>query len=184
MKAGIIKRIAAGLCMVVMAFSVAACGKTDSESTEQTTEAVQEETTEAAEQTEDTQAAEDGEEEIDFEAEVQAVQNSLTYMGGLKSADGSDKAIDFAIFRNEDGEVIYIYRDDQIFDYGMFTTEDAKTDDDKEYTKIKGTMGEYGYHFNEELVSGMIIDSEGKAYDAVELDEDGSRELVRNTLGG
>ena len=58
------------------------------------------------------------------------------------------------------------------------------TDDGRTYEKLIGTMGEYGYYFNEDLVSGIIVDSEGNVYDAVELDEAASRELVSKTLGG
>ena len=178
MKNNVIRRIVVGIVAATMCLSLAACGNKDvkhevAETTEEATEVV-EETAETA--------AED--EMPNPEEELQAVQDSLVFMGGLKTADDAAKKIDVCMFRNEQGDIIYIYNDGDIFDYGMFTTEETKTDDGKTYEKLIGTMGEYGYYFNEDLVSGIIVDSEGNVYDAVELDEAASRELVSKTLGG
>ena len=178
MKNNVIRRIVVGIVAATMCLSLAACGNKDvkqevAETTEQVAEVV-EETAETA--------AED--EMPNPEEELQAVQDSLVFMGGLKTADDAAKKIDVCMFRNEQGDIIYIYNDGDIFDYGMFTTEETKTDDGKTYEKLIGTMGEYGYYFNEDLVSGIIVDSEGNVYDAVELDEAASRELVSKTLGG
>ena len=178
MKNNVIRRIVVGIVAASMCLSLAACGNKDvkqevAETTEQVAEVV-EETAETA--------AED--EMPNPEEELQAVQDSLVFMGGLKTADDAAKKIDVCMFRNEQGDIIYIYNDGDIFDYGMFTTEETKTDDGKTYEKLIGTMGEYGYYFNEDLVSGIIVDSEGNVYDAVELDEAASRELVSKTLGG
>ena len=178
MKNNVIRRIVVGIVAATMCLSLAACGNKDvkqevAETTEEVAEVV-EETTETA--------AED--EMPNPEEELQAVQDSLVFMGGLKTADDAAKKIDVCMFRNEQGDIIYIYNDGDIFDYGMFTTEETKTDDGKTYEKLIGTMGEYGYYFNEDLVSGIIVDSEGNVYDAVELDEAASRELVSKTLGG
>ena len=178
MKNNVIRRIVVGIVAASMCLSLAACGNKDvkqevAETTEQVAEVV-EETAETA--------AED--EMPNPEEELQAVQDSLVFMGGLKTADDAAKKIDVCMFRNEQGDIIYIYNDGDIFDYGMFTTEETKTDDGKTYEKLIGTMGEYGYYFNEDLVSGIIVDSEGNVYDAVELDEGASREYVSKTLGG
>ena len=178
MKNKVIRRIVVGIVAATMCLSLAACGNKDvkqevAETTEQVAEVV-EETAETA--------AED--EMPNPEEELQAVQDSLVFMGGLKTADDAAKKIDVCMFRNEQGDIIYIYNDADIFDYGMFTTEETKTDDGQTYEKLIGTMGEYGYYFNEDLVSGIIVDSEGNVYDAVELDEAASRELVSKTLGG
>ncbi|WP_026519618.1 hypothetical protein [Butyrivibrio sp. FCS006] len=178
MKNNVIRRIVVGIVAATMCLSLAACGNKDvkqevAETTEEVAEVV-EETTETA--------AED--EMPNPEEELQAIQDSLVFMGGLKTADDAAKKIDVCMFRNEQGDIIYIYNDGDIFDYGMFTTEETKTDDGKTYEKLIGTMGEYGYYFNEDLVSGIIVDSEGNVYDAVELDEAASRELVSKTLGG
>lgn len=178
MKHNIIKRIVTGLVAATMCLALVACANGDiKKEADDTAEQV----TEAAEETAET-AAED--EMPNPEEELQAVQDSLVFMGGLKTADDAAKKIDVCMFRNEQGDIIYIYNDGDIFDYGMFTTEEAKTDDGKTYEKLIGTMGEYGYYFNEDLVSGIIVDSEGNVYDAVELDEAASRELVSKTLGG
>lgn len=178
MKHNIIRRIVTGLVAATMCLALAACANGDikkeaDETAEQVTEVAQETTETAAE-----------DEMPNPEEELQAVQDSLVFMGGLKTADDAAKKIDVCMFRNEQGDIIYIYNDGDIFDYGMFTTEEAKTDDGRTYQKLIGTMGEYGYYFNEDLVSGIIIDTEGNVYDAVELDEAASREYVSKTLGG
>ena len=178
MKNNVIRRIIVGIVAATMCLSLAACGNKD---VKQEVAETTEEVAEAVEETAET-AAED--EMPNPEEELQAVQDSLVFMGGLKTADDAAKKIDVCMFRNEQGDIIYIYNDGDIFDYGMFTTEETKTDDGKTYEKLIGTMGEYGYYFNEDLVSGIIVDSEGNVYDAVELDEAASRELVSKTLGG
>ena len=178
MKNNVIRRIVVGIVAATMCLSLAACGNKD---VKQEVAETTEEATEVVEETAET-AAED--EMPNPEEELQAVQDSLVFMGGLKTADDAAKKIDVCMFRNEQGDIIYIYNDGDIFDYGMFTTEETKTDDGKTYEKLIGTMGEYGYYFNEDLVSGIIVDSEGNVYDAVELDEAASRELASKTLGG
>ncbi len=174
MKSNIIRSIVAGACAVMLMASVTACGGAEQIADQQVAEVAQEVVTEAAEETE----------EINLEDEIQAVQNTLTFMGGLKTADGADKAIDIAMFRNEDGSIIYVYEEDGSLDYGMYTTETATTDDGREYSKIEGSLGSYGYYFNEDLVTGIIVDTTGTVYDAVELDEDAARDYVSKTLGG
>ena len=178
MKNKVFRRIVTGLVAGAMCLSLAACGNKD---VKQEVAETTEEVAEVVEETAET-AAED--EMPNPEEELQAVQDSLVFMGGLKTADDAAKKIDVCMFRNEQGDIIYIYNDGDIFDYGMFTTEETKTDDGQTYEKLIGTMGEYGYYFNEDLVSGIIVDSEGNVYDAVELDEAASRELVSKTLGG
>jgi hypothetical protein len=180
MKHNIIKRIVTGLVAATMCLALAACANGDiKKEADDATEQVAEVADQAAD------VAESAAEEMpNPEDEIQAVQDSLVFMGGLKTADDAAKKIDVCMFRNEQGDIIYIYNDGDIFDYGMFTTEEAKTDDGRTYEKLIGTMGEYGYYFNEDLVSGIIVDSEGNVYDAVELDEAASREYVSKTLGG
>ncbi|WP_022769539.1 hypothetical protein [Butyrivibrio sp. NC2007] len=178
MKNNVIRRIVVGIVAATMCLSLAACGNKDVK------QEVAETTEEVAEVVEETAETAVEDEMPNPEEELQAVQDSLVFMGGLKTADDAAKKIDVCMFRNEQGDIIYIYNDGDIFDYGMFTTEETKTDDGKTYEKLIGTMGEYGYYFNEDLVSGIIVDSEGNVYDAVELDEAASRELVSKTLGG
>ena len=178
MKSNVIRGIVNGVCAVMLIASVTACGKSNEADAVQAVETVQEESSVS-------EAADDSEEDMmSLDDQVSAVQDTLTYMGGLKTADDADKAIDIAMFRNEDGDIIYIYEEDGSLDYGMYTTESATTDDEKEYAKIEGSIGTYGYYFNEDLVSGIIVDTTGTAYDVVELDEDGARAYVSKTLGG
>ena len=130
MKHNIIKRIVTGLVAATMCLALAACANGDikkeaDETAEQVTEVAQETTETAAE-----------DEMPNPEEELQAVQDSLVFMGGLKTADDAAKKIDVCMFRNEQGDIIYIYNDGDIFDYGMFTTEEAKTDDGRTYSKI------------------------------------------------
>ncbi|MBR1670565.1 MAG: hypothetical protein IJ695_07670 [Butyrivibrio sp.] len=177
MKSKIIRGVVTGACAVMILASVTACSKTVS-STE-TAEEVQV-TEEAPAEAQD----EAGADEVNPEDEAAAVQATLTFMGGLKTADDADKAIAVSMFRNEDGDIIYTYEEDGNLDYGMYTTETVKTEDGTEYAKIEGSIGTYGYYFNEDLVTGIIVDTTGKVYDAVELDEEGARAYVNKTIGG
>ena len=186
-----IRTLVTGIAATAMIASLTACGSTGAaEATEavaETAEAAVDsaeavaETAEAAVET-----AEAASEEMpDLESEIKAVQDSLVFMGGLKTAEGSAKDIDIAMFRNESGDIIYIYAvDGTIKDYGMYTTEEATTADGKTYSKITGSVYEYGYYFNEDLVTGIIVDTDETVYDAVELTEDDAREFVRQSLGG
>ena len=178
MKHNIIKRIVTGLVAATMCLALAACGNGDikkeaDETAEQVTEVAQETTETAAE-----------DEMPNPEEELQAVQDSLVFMGGLKTADDAAKKIELCMFRNDNGDIIYILSDEGSLDYGMWTTEDAQTADGQTYVKLIGGMSEYGYYFNDDLVTGIIVDPEGNVYDAVELDETASREYVSKTLGG
>jgi hypothetical protein len=156
-----------------MIAALTACGKAGS--AEQAADAVQEVAEAAAEE----------EGMPNPEEEIKAVQATLTFMGGLKTKDDAAKSIQTAIFRNDQGDVIYIYAEDgTVHDYGMYTTEDAKTADGREYAKVVGGMGTYGYYFNEDLTSGIIVDQDENVYDAVELTEDDARAYVAQTLGG
>lgn len=180
MKSNVMKAIVTGACAVMLVASLTACGKSNEAATQEAAEQVADVAqVQAAEQVEAV-----ADEMPDPEEEIQKVQDTLTFMGGLKTADGADKAIDIAMFRNENGDIIYIYEEDGSLDYGMYTTETTTTDDGKEYAKIEGSIGTYGYYFNEDLVTGIIVDTEGNVFDAVELDEAGAREYVRKTLGG
>ena len=178
MKHNIIKRIVTGLVAATMCLALAACANGDikkeaDETAEQAAEVAQETTETAAE-----------DEMPNPEEELQAVQDSLVFMGGLKTADDAAKKIELCMFRNDNGDIIYILSDEGTLDYGMWTTEDAQTADGQTYVKLIGGMSEYGYYFNDDLVTGIIVDPEGNVYDAVELDEAASREYVSKTLGG
>jgi hypothetical protein len=189
-----IRTLVTGIAATAMIASLTACGNTAATAATEATEAVAEtaeaaaETAEAVAETAEAAAetAEAAADEMpDLESEIKAVQDSLTFMGGLMTAEGSAKDIDIAMFRSEQGEIIYIYAvDGTIKDYGMYTTEETTTADGKTYSKITGSDSEYGYYFNEDLVTGIIVDTDGTVYDAVELTEDSARDFVRQSLGG
>lgn len=169
----VLRQLMTGIVSLSMIAALTACGKAGS--AEQAADAVQEVAEAAAEE----------EGMPNPEEEIKAVQDTLTYMGGLKTKDDAAKSIQVAIFRNDEGDVIYIYAEDgTVHDYGMYTTEDAKTADGREYAKVVGGTETYGYYFNEDLVTGIIVDQDENVYDAVEVTEDDARAYVAQTLGG
>ncbi|MCR5674662.1 MAG: hypothetical protein K6G16_03035 [Lachnospiraceae bacterium] len=175
MKNTTIRHFVTGIAAVSLIAALTACGKTAPEAVTQAADAVQEAADAVADE-------EDG--LMSLEDQIKAVQDTLTYMGGLKTADGADKKIELAIFRNDNGDVIYIYAEGDSLDYGIYTTETTKTADGREYARITGGTSTYGYYFNDDLVSGILVDTAGNVYDAVELDEDACRAYVAKTLGG
>ena len=181
MKTDVINKVLAGLTVASIFAVLVACGKS-------ATSASGAYSQEAATQTADANAAQDtaGEDAgmMSLEEQIQAVQDTLTFMGALKTADGAAKDIDVAMFRNDQGDLIYIYVENGHLDYGMWTTEETTTADGKTYAKLIGGEKEYGYYFNDDLKTGIIVDSEGTVFDAVELSEDVAREFVSTTLGG
>ena len=42
----------------------------------------------------------------------------------------------------------------------------------------------YGYYFDEDLTTGILIGEDGKARDAIELDESVARDLLKTTVVG
>ena len=179
MKTEILRKVLAGLTVTTIFGILVACGKNAEEVASEATEAVSEVAETAGEVAETA-----GEEMMSLEEQIQAVQDTLVFMGGLKTGDDAAKDIEIAMFRNDQGDIIYVYVEDGHLDYGMWTTEDATTADGKPYSKLTGGEKEYGYYFNEDLVTGIIVDADGTVYDAVELDENVARDLVSKTLGG
>ena len=179
MKTEILRKVLAGLTVTTIFGILGACGKNAEEVASEATEAVSEVAETAGEVAETA-----GEEMMSLEEQIQAVQDTLVFMGGLKTGDDAAKDIEVAMFRNDQGDIIYVYVEDGHLDYGMWTTEDATTDDGKPYYKLTGGEKEYGYYFNEDLVTGIIVDADGTVYDAVELDEKVARDFVSQTLGG
>ena len=179
MKTEILRKVLAGLTVTTIFGILVACGKNAEEVASEATEAVSEVAETAGEVAETA-----GEEMMSLEEQIQAVQDTLVFMGGLKTGDDAAKDIEIAMFRNDQGDIIYIYVEDGHLDYGMWTTEDATTADGKPYSKLTGGEKEYGYYFNEDLVTGIIVDADGTVYDAVELDEKVARDFVSQTLGG
>ena len=136
----------------------------------------------AAEDTvaEDTQQAA-ADEVIDDQAEFEKLKESLVYMGGLNVTDDD---LQFAMYRNNDsGDLLVYVKKQGSLDYGMLETEDAKLDDGTEYSKFNLGGTDYGYYFNEDLVSGIFVDG-GNKYDGTELTEDAALKLVEETMLG
>ena len=179
MKTEILRKVLAGLTVTTIFGILVACGKNAEEVASEATETVSEVAETAGEVAETA-----GEEMMSLEEQIQAVQDTLVFMGGLKTGDDAAKDIEIAMFRNDQGDIIYVYVEDGHLDYGMWTTEDATTADGKPYSKLTGGEKEYGYYFNEDLVTGIIVDADGTVYDAVELDEKVARDFVSQTLGG
>lgn len=124
-------------------------------------------------------------EEIDMEEEVAKVQATLTYMGGLYVNHDPENDMELAIFRNEDGDLIYIIYELGHYDYGMYETIEKTLDDGTKYPEIQATDATYGYLFTDEACTeGFLVGADGKKRDAIELDESVARDLVRYTLVG
>ncbi|WP_044914393.1 hypothetical protein [Butyrivibrio sp. WCE2006] len=184
------KTLTVAIAGAIAVMTMVGCGSKEEQAQPQDATVVSEEV-----QGEDTQIdeaetpkADNASEEEDYteniDDEIQAVQDTLVFMGGLKTADDAEKSIDIAMFRNDQGDIIYIYEEDGSLDYGIYTTEDATTEDGREYAKITGSDKTYGYYFNEDLTTGIIVDTTGKVFEAVELDETAAREYVAKTIGG
>lgn len=177
------KRLVTAMVALGMAVSICACGGTQAASVADT--AAGESTEEAV--AADTESETDISDEagMDPEAENQAVQDTLTYMGGLYTNKDPENDMELAIFRNEDGDVIYLIYELGTINYGFYATEDAETEDGTVYEKIivdDDTV--YGYYFSEDLTEGILVGSDGVVRDALELDESVARDLVKQTVAG
>lgn len=110
------------------------------------------------------------------------IQPTLVYFGSLKATDNDNQ---FAVFRNDAGDLVYLFEFDGTLDYGIpvESTGTATTADGQEYTTV--TLGDivYGYAFTDtDATEGFIVDKDGNVYQAKELGEDGARALVDKTL--
>ena len=123
-------------------------------------------------------------EEINLDEEVEKVQATLTYMGGLYVNHDPENDMELAIFRNEDGDIIYIIYELGHYDYGMYTTEDKTLEDGTTYEEIQATDATYGYYFDEDLTTGILVGADGVVREAIELDESVARDLVTYTIKG
>ncbi|MCR5055200.1 MAG: hypothetical protein K6A69_10195 [Lachnospiraceae bacterium] len=112
-------------------------------------------------------------------ATAEDIQPTLTYFGSLKANDTDDQ---MAVFKNENGDVIYLFKFDGVLDYGIVEeTGTATTDDGQEYATVD-LMETYGYYFtNEDATEGILV-KDGEVLKATELGEEGARELVNETL--
>ena len=115
-------------------------------------------------------------------ATAEDIQPTLTYFGSLKANDSDDQ---FAIFRNDQGDIVYLFKFGDTLDYGIPTesTGEATTADGQTYTTVKLADITYGYAFTDtDATEGFIVDKDGNVYPAKELGEDGARELVSQTF--
>lgn len=154
--------------------------------TEETAEATEEVAEEPAEETAEEPAEEtaEGDDEIDIYAEVETIQASLTYMGGLYVNGNPDCDMELALFKNEDGDMIAIVYDEGSIEYGNYETEDGTLDDGTAYTILYIGDKTFGYFFEESLETGILIDQEGNVNEAIALDESVARDLVTTTIVG
>ncbi|MBO6260036.1 MAG: hypothetical protein J6N47_04355 [Lachnospiraceae bacterium] len=154
--------------------------------TEETVEATEEVAEEPTEETaeEPTEEAAEGEDEIDIDAEVETIQASLTYMGGLYVNGNPDCDMELALFKNEEGELLGLVYDQGSIEYGYYETEDGTLEDGTEYTIIKLGDKTFGYYFDESLETGILIDQDGNVNEALALDESVARDLVTTTIVG
>jgi len=122
--------------------------------------------------------------EYDPEVLNQSVQDTLTYMGGLYVNGDPQSDMELAIFRNDDGNIVYIIYELGGYEYGFFTAQDAKTDGGTAYTQLSVDNKTYGYSFNQDLTGGILINAAGQIYSALALDESVARDMVRATIVG
>ncbi len=130
------------------------------------------------------EVAEETAEDYDASEEAEAVQATLTYMGGLYVNGNPDTDMEMAMFRNTDGDLIYLMYENGTLLYGMPETESATLDDGRTVEKVLLENTEFSYYFNEDLTSGILVDEEGNVYDALALDEGVARDLVTATITG
>lgn len=125
------------------------------------------------------------EEVVDDEANLEAVQASLTYMGGLFVNDSEECDTELAIFKNEDGGLVYlVYEADNIY-YGLDPEcVDLELEDGTAVTAFTLDDADFGYAFNEDMTEGVLVDSNGDIHTASELSEEEARAMVAVTLVG
>ena len=143
-------------------------------------EQVAEEVEEAAEEV--VEEVSEDEEMPTAEEEYEAVKATLTYMGGLYAVD-ENCDLQIALFRNTDGDILtVISKGGVVTDYGFAENEEAETEDGQAYTKILIDEKEFGYSFDEDLTTGIVVDEDGASYKANELDEEEAFAMVKSTI--
>lgn len=108
----------------------------------------------------------------------------IVYMGGLYISE-PDNDLELALFKSSGTPIAIVSKGENIY-YGEYETEDAKTSDGTEYTKITVENKEFGYFFDEgygedSTIGGFLIDEDGTKYDAKPLDESVAMDLVEET---
>lgn len=166
----------------VMALAVlTGCGSEKAPEAAQTGEAAQTETT-AVESSEP--AVDSNVDEDNVDNEIELVQASLTYMGGLYISDPENDLM-FSIFKNEQGDLVSVVTKlDKIY-YGILgETPSATLDDGREYTQFTVEDHTFGYFFGDETTDSFVVDEDGTVYFGKDLDESVAREMVTRTLSG
>ncbi len=108
-----------------------------------------------------------------------AVEENLTYMGGLYISE-EDNDLTLVLVRDQnEGNIVAIVSKLDTFTYGIIETEDKTTDDGVEYTAFTLEGNEYGYYFNEDYTTGgILVDSDGTVYDAKYVDESVAQDYI------
>lgn len=108
-----------------------------------------------------------------------AVEENLTYMGGLYISE-EDNDLTLVLVRDQnEGNIVAIVSKLDTFTYGIIETEDKTTDDGVEYTAFTLDGNEYGYYFNEDYTTGgILVDSDGTVYEAKFVDESAAQDYI------
>ena len=108
-----------------------------------------------------------------------AVEENLTYMGGLYISE-EDNDLTLVLVRDQnEGNIVAIVSKLDTFTYGIIETEDKTTDDGVEYTAFTLDGNEYGYYFNEDYTTGgILVDSDGTVYEAKFVDESVAQDYI------
>ena len=108
-----------------------------------------------------------------------AVEENLTYMGGLYISE-EDNDFTLVLVRDQnEGNIVAIVSKLDTFTYGIIETEDKTTDDGVEYTAFTLDGNEYGYCFNEDYTTGgILVDSDGTVYEAKFVDESVAEDYI------
>jgi hypothetical protein len=179
------KKLLAVLIGVMCLGAAVACNQTEEvveevaegevgEVEEQVAEEVEEVVEEAVDETEDAMPT--------AEEEYEAVKATLTYMGGLYAVD-ENCDLQIALFRNTDGDILtVISKGGVVTDYGFAENEEDETEDGQAYTKILIDEKEFGYSFDEDLTTGIVVDEDGASYKANELAEEEAFAMVKSTI--
>ena len=181
------KKLLAVLIGVMCLGAAVACNQAGEEAAEETAEVVEEVaggvTEEAGEAAEEVvEEVTEDEEMPTAEEEYEAVKATLTYMGGLYAVD-ENCDLQIALFRNTDGDILTVVSEGgAVVEYGFATNEDAETEDGTAYTKVIFGENEYGYTFDEDLTTGLVVDKDGASYKANELDEEEAFAMVKSTI--
>ncbi len=109
-----------------------------------------------------------------------AVEENLTYMGGLYISE-EDNDLTLVLVRDQnEGNIIAIVSKGDYFSYGIVdVTETKTTDDGTEYTAFTLDGNEYGYIFNENAEEGgILVDTDGTVYEAKFVDESAAKDYI------